>query len=344
MNMRALWVGMVLAVAAVGLSTVAVAWACSPQATITNVSPGSGRAGDRVTVSAKSFTQAPVQLRWGSNTGPLIGIASGPSFSVAVTIPQSEPGVHMIVAVGPAGRASAPFEVVKPSESGGETTTPGGETTTPGGETTTPGDGKPAPGTSPPGSSPGSGTGSESTPGTGTSGSPGAATDGQTTTGGGSTDATTPGRSRSDRGPDDAGRDRSSGGVTNPAPGNVTMPSGREVFAGSVPGPATRAGTATSPTLTGPSETASAGRFWEAPLAIGGGADTTAQPATGRDSAVSSLGDPMLDGGGPAQSPLVIGVALFGLGLVAMFAGFLVAVVRRRRGPAEAEAERWPRG
>jgi hypothetical protein len=94
-------VGVAGGVVAIVLSIASVAWACSPQCTIELMGPNSGPAGTEVTITGARFI-GPVEIRWGSETGPLLGEAPNyddKGFTVRVTIPQAQPGVYMIVAV-----------------------------------------------------------------------------------------------------------------------------------------------------------------------------------------------------------------------------------------------------
>lgn len=91
-----------------------------------SLSPASGAVGDSVTVSGTGFAAAPVEIRWGGESGPLLATTSGPDFSVDATIPEAEPSSYLVVAVvreGGAGSASAPFQVT----GDGVARIPGGE-------------------------------------------------------------------------------------------------------------------------------------------------------------------------------------------------------------------------
>lgn len=102
---------------AVGLSYAALAFACSPQATI-SVTPTSVQPGDRVTVSGIAFAGA-VQVRWNGASGPLLASVSpeGQSFVTTVTIPDVAPNAYVIIATardasgGFLGQSSAAVEV-----------------------------------------------------------------------------------------------------------------------------------------------------------------------------------------------------------------------------------------
>jgi len=325
------------------LGVAAIAWACTPQAYI-SVSPGSGGQGTQATVSGGSFTAAPVQIHWGSASGPVIGNAVGPRFSTSVTIPASAPDVYYIVAVGPQGSSSASFEVVGPAgpsggdtTGGGGTTTGGGGSTHGGGSTSAGGGGSTSAGGG--GSTSAGGGGSASTGGggstsTGGGGSghgggstSGGADSGSATTGGGSSS-----RARTHRQTNGGGRGRAPAKFALPSPGRsnavaghlargtVTTGSGQRVFAGSLPVYAKHGS---------PSQ------------ARGGGVTARAKGSGFRVTDKSSLTMPHVPDASQAQgaglgSRLAIGIAILGLGLVLLFGGFLVAVVRRRRAESEA--------
>lgn len=113
MNPRARRIGaVVLAALSAAVVGIGVAWACTPAAEI-SVSPAKGKSNDTATVSGAQFKEAPVQIHWETVNGPVIGTAQGPSFSVAVTIPDSAPGTHYLVAYQPngGGTDTAPFTV-----------------------------------------------------------------------------------------------------------------------------------------------------------------------------------------------------------------------------------------
>ena len=93
----------VIGVVAVVLATVSLAWACVPQGAF-NLSPSSGAAGMEVTALGNNFPPGPVEIRWGSREGTLLATATGPSFSVSVTIPSGlGPGVYYVSASPPEG-------------------------------------------------------------------------------------------------------------------------------------------------------------------------------------------------------------------------------------------------
>ena len=110
------WAGAAVAVVAVVIASAAASWACSPAASMSGISPEAGGAGSEVTVTGQYMTPV-VEIRWGSQTGPLLASVAGPSFSTRVRIPQASPGLYYIMAIGRdsdgsiAGKASSAFEV-----------------------------------------------------------------------------------------------------------------------------------------------------------------------------------------------------------------------------------------
>jgi len=92
-----------------------------------SILPLSGPAGTQVTVSG-SYFPGPVELRWGSATGPIVGTgAGGQSFQAQARVPEgTKAGVYALMAVttGPQGRlyqAAQPFEVTGPAGSVAQT-------------------------------------------------------------------------------------------------------------------------------------------------------------------------------------------------------------------------------
>lgn len=91
--------GLLIVVLAVGgVVTAAMAWACVPQPLVAIQPRASGPAGSQVTVQA-SAVNGDVELRWNGIQGPELGKATGPSFSLPVTIPQAPEGLYAIIAV-----------------------------------------------------------------------------------------------------------------------------------------------------------------------------------------------------------------------------------------------------
>ena len=62
-------------------------------------SPASGPAGSEVTITGTGFADADVEIHWGDQSGPVLGTARGPDFSVKVVIPDSPPNSYSLVAV-----------------------------------------------------------------------------------------------------------------------------------------------------------------------------------------------------------------------------------------------------
>lgn len=63
------------------------------------LSPASGPAGTAVTVDGSGFAAADVEIRWATQSGPLLATATGPAFSVTATIPDDAPNSYPVVAV-----------------------------------------------------------------------------------------------------------------------------------------------------------------------------------------------------------------------------------------------------
>ncbi len=109
------------------LGVVGNAWACVPQARLVMLSPmASGPAGARITVEGVGFDAPPnrIDVRWNSATGPQLGEASGPTFSLDVTIPPAGPGLYSIIVLsrGPDGNigntGAASFQVTGSAAAG----------------------------------------------------------------------------------------------------------------------------------------------------------------------------------------------------------------------------------
>lgn len=59
----------------------------------------SGPPGGRVTVEGLVFVEDdPVEIRWNSVDGPLLGTGVGPNFSVEMTVPNDPPGLYTVIA------------------------------------------------------------------------------------------------------------------------------------------------------------------------------------------------------------------------------------------------------
>lgn len=325
------------AVLAITVSGAAMAWACTPGANIDARGPtggNSGPQGSQMTTVGEGFVSgAEVELRVQTENGRTVadlGRTRGPSFTFETKVPSLPDGHYYVVATAPdpeardsGGIRYAPkaFTVGDPAPS-----SPGPDpepSPNPGaGSTPTPGAGStpaPAPGA---GSTPAPAPDGAPTNGNPRSGSPGSPParpnpGGNTVLGGlpfGNGNANGTVGERSDFGPS-ASSDRDS--VT-------TLPSGQTVFSGSLAGTGPN-GTGSSDGAAGPGPgTASA----NAPSERSAGGDLRSGL-----SAETGSGRPAL-GGGTAESsrsPLVLGMALLGFGLVALVGSAGVAQARRRR-------------
>lgn len=335
-------VSLVLGSLAVGLSAAALAFACTPQADI-YMDPDTGAAGSRTTVEGIAFVPgAPVEIHWGSASGPLLATATGWKFSVPVTIPaDASDGVHYIVAVGytdatrskVAGKASNAFMVPVPARD---------------------------PGTSPPASSGDSPSGAPA-PGTAQAPTGAAAPSGAPAQSGGRAPSAgrqpTPERESSsagagDRSPAGGRAPARSGSGGRKAPGSagsggrpatVRTPSGQSVFADSLPPAARTAG----PEGSGPAHGKPGAKSRT------GGSDVAAGAEPGAFGPEKESSLTMPDGGDPSLTEeaglgprIAIGAGILAFGLVALLGAFLVAEVRRRRplesgGSLESAPERW---
>lgn len=111
--------GAVAAVAAV-LFAASVAWACTGQVTMSVAPVSSGAPGSVVTVDVAAgpgLDQGPMQVRWNGLDGQVLATTDR-SASLAVTIPQADPGVYYLVLSNDRSDvARAAFEVTGPSGS-----------------------------------------------------------------------------------------------------------------------------------------------------------------------------------------------------------------------------------
>lgn len=124
-----LFLASVLSVALTAVLT--TAWACVPfpQALATLQPQSSGPPGTEVTVHGLGYDKGPIEIRWNALDGPRLASATGPDFSVPVTIPEAPDGLYSVVvlsraqdgSIGSAG--STPFQVISPG-SGGPGTNP----------------------------------------------------------------------------------------------------------------------------------------------------------------------------------------------------------------------------
>jgi len=115
---RALIVGTAVAGAAM-IGTAGVSLACVPQPLVTVQPRATGPSGTRATVEGIDFGDgSPVEIRWNGATGPMIGAATGPQFSVEVKIPDTAAGLYGLVVLarsqdgGISSAARSAFEVL----------------------------------------------------------------------------------------------------------------------------------------------------------------------------------------------------------------------------------------
>ncbi len=111
----------------VGVSS--LAWACTPSAYIF-LSANSGGAGKTVTVTGKEFAPGPVRIKWTGAPGEQSVQASGPTFSVPVTVPQVKGGGVLYLRAtavdstgGVQGQATRAFKVTVPASERSPVTT-----------------------------------------------------------------------------------------------------------------------------------------------------------------------------------------------------------------------------
>ena len=113
----------------------AAAWACTPQATILPDGPQSVLAGARIPVEGVTGgleAPGPVEVRWNSPTGPVVGASvssagassqGGPSYRVEIGVPaDARPGVYyLVLSAGGRALARTPVEVMagEPGRTGG---------------------------------------------------------------------------------------------------------------------------------------------------------------------------------------------------------------------------------
>lgn len=93
------------------------AWACTENADIAVEGRNSGVVGSEVTVHGQFFHAQPVEVRWGSATGPVVASAHGPEFWATFNVPSdARGGVHYIVGTQ-AGSSNppVPFKVTAPA-------------------------------------------------------------------------------------------------------------------------------------------------------------------------------------------------------------------------------------
>lgn len=296
-----------------------LAWACTSQAWVGKITPGAGPAGTRATVTGENFVVGPVEIRWNTSNGPLLTTATGPRFSVAVTIPDARPDVYPVVAISRqggriVGQSSTAFEVTPANATarGGYSSASGEDaTTTPESEATTASGSARAPRST--ASTPGDSPNLESSAEQGAVAFP-SEENGPAEPGGAD-----PGRSelRADsprRAPATAGSATATASAGAPLAGGVrgSAPAGQPVAA------------ATSGFAEQQAEPPSARTVW-------------GDPASGFAEGDARRGVSLLDahnGTATGPSPAALGATALSFGLVAMFSGFGLAEVRRRRASA----------
>jgi hypothetical protein len=317
--------GLALGVLSLVVVGAGLAWACTPQARLF-VTPAKARAGGEVTVRGTNYPQGEaVRIRWNGPRGERLGTAHLPDnrddFQTTVRIPaEAAPGAHIILGVPSSGvrrfgdnkDAGRTSIAVEPASRAGNPPVGGGPTRPGRGEPNRPGRGEP--------NGPGRG-------------EPNRTDRGRTATSPGTRDL----RGRGDRGEPnrpDRGRSGTSPGArdTGGRSGRgsaVSIPEGRsapgvgagpEVFPGSLA--PTGSGTDGSPspgTAPGDRESSGGRSVWKRPRA---GEAPSLTPDRDDEEAATA---PQL------SARLAIGAGLLGFGLVALFAGFAVADVRRRR-------------
>src|SRR5918997_4335483 len=96
-----------LAVVAVTVAGAALAWACTPTASVSvtgDYGAGFGPPGKPATVGVSGYSPGvPVQVRWNGANGPVLAQGTGPEFQATVTIPNVPDGIYNIVTTGPSG-------------------------------------------------------------------------------------------------------------------------------------------------------------------------------------------------------------------------------------------------
>lgn len=125
-----MWRKAIVAGAAVAAAVVAGPARPAVAAMQVTVSPSTGPPGTTFTVTGSGFAAAEVEIRWDSQSGPLLDTAIGPDFSVAASVPDdARPNSHPVVAVVRNGNAvstsTTAFQVTPaPVEDTSTTTTP----------------------------------------------------------------------------------------------------------------------------------------------------------------------------------------------------------------------------
>lgn len=71
-------------------------WACVPEPLVFVRPQASGAAGTQVTIEGVNFGPGESEVRWNGLQGQRLATASGTSFSVPATIPESSPGLYLL--------------------------------------------------------------------------------------------------------------------------------------------------------------------------------------------------------------------------------------------------------
>lgn len=108
-----------LATAALALGAAAMAWACVPGSYL-HAGPTFGAPGSSFTITGQEFDGGSVEIRWGSDSGPLLASAQAAAFSVSVQVPaNAADGVYLVFALTRNADGSVremnrtPFEVTR---------------------------------------------------------------------------------------------------------------------------------------------------------------------------------------------------------------------------------------
>lgn len=111
------------------------AFACQStnMAYLNSLDPSKGPAGATTTASGGNWNDGRIELRWGSQSGPVLATVEGPAFVLSVHVPNdAQVGIHHVYALqGPTSRATT-FEVTstRPTTEGGTNPSANSETTT----------------------------------------------------------------------------------------------------------------------------------------------------------------------------------------------------------------------
>jgi|GEM_PF-2175454 len=85
------------------VASASLAWACTPGSILDPITPSGGAArGADMMIAGRNFHSGPVpvEIRWDSLEGPVIGTASGPAFTATAKVPSDASlGVHYVVAI-----------------------------------------------------------------------------------------------------------------------------------------------------------------------------------------------------------------------------------------------------